>query len=102
MSLLQRRMTICFAVVAGIAVVRGVLWHRYLSGYVEALARVERSHDALTGFETILSMLTGAETAVRAYLITGRPEQLESYHAARVRLERERGRLSAELSRSAS
>jgi CHASE3 domain sensor protein len=73
-------------------------------GYqVEMRRAMEHASEIETSLEAVLSALKDAETGERGYLITGQPEYLESYAAARRQLpkliNRFKGRIAADSAR---
>jgi diguanylate cyclase (GGDEF)-like protein len=102
MSVLQRRIALCFAVVMCILIGRGIGWYRFVSVYIATIERVEGSYRELSGLETILFILKDAETEEQSYLITGEERFLVSYRAARERLELMYQDLAHELERRPS
>ncbi|QJE98769.1 response regulator [Luteolibacter luteus] len=49
----------------------------------EGARQVQRTHEVITSFDDVLSLVKDAETGQRGYVITGADEYLQPYHAAR-------------------
>lgn len=49
----------------------------------EGARQVQRTHEVITSFDDVLSLVKDAETGQRGYVITGAEEYLQPYHAAR-------------------
>ena len=83
-----RRLTMAEKVAAAFTVgvvylaVVGAIAYRSVDRYAEGTARAERIHVGLRTLEEALSLLTGAETRARGYVITGDARDLEPYRSA--------------------
>jgi signal transduction histidine kinase len=85
---LFRRLTLPEKVAAGFAVgvlylgVVGAIAYVSVRRFADTSARVERTHVLLRTMEELVSIVTGAETGSRGFLITGDTRFLEPYRSA--------------------
>ena len=85
-----RRLTLAEKVAASIVVgvvylaVIGAIAYTSVARFAETSARAERTHVVLRTLEETFSLVTGAETGSRGFVITGDPRYLEPYRSAEV------------------
>jgi signal transduction histidine kinase/PAS domain-containing protein/ActR/RegA family two-component response regulator len=79
LSATERRINAGFAV--ALACLLSVAFTSYLSdrGLTQSIGWVEHTHEVLRSLDRLLSVVTDAETAERAYVISGEQDYLESY-----------------------
>jgi signal transduction histidine kinase len=87
---LLRRLTLADKVVAAFVVgvvylgVVGAIAYTSVRRFADSSARVERTHVLLRTMEELVSIVTGAETGSRGFVITGDARYLEPYRSAEV------------------
>jgi diguanylate cyclase (GGDEF)-like protein/PAS domain S-box-containing protein len=78
----QRKISIAFAAAIGISVAIGLLSYASVSRLSDDGALVAHTEEVIGALETLLSTATDAESASRAYLITGDEAYLQAYGRA--------------------
>ena len=77
---LSRGATLLFSLVLLLQIVSGFVFLHNLNAIRQANVWVMHTHDVLLEFERLQSAITGAEAAVRGYIITGNEQLAEAHH----------------------
>jgi len=67
----QRKIAATFLMAIGISIVIGLVSYSSVSRLRDDAARVAHTHEVIGALQTLLSTVTGAQTASRGYAITG-------------------------------
>lgn len=78
----ERKVRLGFAAALACLVVIGMVSYLSVARLRENTARVEHTHEVLSGLELLLATVTDSETAERGYVITGNASYLEPYQQA--------------------
>ena len=79
---IEKKAGLGFALALAMLLAVGVISYRSIAGFADASSRVSHTHAVIGELESVMTLVTDAESAVRGYIITGNESLWERYQAA--------------------